>query len=367
MIAHNNFQHAIEDRLRDHAGSFEARPLQKSHVFDRWLASSLLQKSIRRDKPDLAWLASSYLLENYPEYFWRRLPIIALEDIGFGDLDVTMMAILAGSDTRLRVELGGGLLAATALIELMCAATKDRSTDDLFDVVSRCPNQREERIATFEAEELDDLLKFAPPGGGVLNVANLMFVQAGSIGDLPASSIKKKTWADVIYRHVFETSPMGLAETSLLGLKTTGSILAPMLCVVGSHAKTNCPETDDALLDSPKGTAIPTWALGQHTRVGLDGFRRYIGRSRRIHALLSETADGSVSRPKTIGGLVYRLDCGEMRHRRDCKLSTDLKHQATHLGWGIPDAAVAEALSILRDEFDLVNACRAEALKAHLS
>ncbi|AXI42082.1 hypothetical protein C1J02_09125 [Sulfitobacter sp. SK011] len=336
-------------------------------MFDRWLASSLLQKSIRRDKPDLAWLAASYLLENYPAYFWRRLPIIALEDIGVGDLDVTMMAILAGSNTRLRVELGGCLLAATALIELMCAATKDRSTDDLFDVVSRSPNLREERIATFEAEQLEDLFKSDPPGGGVLNLANLMFVQAGSIGDLPASAIKKKIWADVIHRNASDTTPMGLAETSLLGLKTTGSILAPMLFAVGCHADTKCPETDDALPDSPTGTAIPTWAMGQHTRVGLDGFRRYIGRSQRIHDFLSDTANGSVSRPKTIGGLVYRLDCGQLSHRRDCKLAADLKHQATHLGWGIPDEAVADALSILRDEFDLVNACRAEALRAYLT
>ena len=367
MIAHNNFQHAIEDRLRDLVGSFEARPLQTSRVFDRWLASSLLQKSIRRDKPDLAWLAASYLLENYPAYFWRRLPIIALEDIGVGDLDVTMMAILAGSNTRLRVELGGCLLAATALIELMCAATKDRSTDDLFDVVLRCPNLREERIAKFEAEQLEELFKSDPLGGGVLNIANLMFVQAGSIGDLPASGIKKKVWAEAIHRNVSETTPTGLAETSLLGLKATGSILAPMLFAVGCHAEFGCPKTDDALPDNPKGTAIPTWALGQHTRVGLDGFRRYIGRSRRIHTLLSKAADGSVSRPKTIGGLVYRLDCGQMLHRRDCKLSTDLKHQATNLGWGIPDEAVPEALSILRDEFDLLNACRVEALKAHLT
>ena len=367
MIAHNNFQHAIVDRLRELSGSVEARPLQTSRVFDRWLASSLLQKAIRRDEPDLAWLAASHLLENYPAYFWRRLPVIAMEDIGVGDLDVTMMAILAGSNTRLRVELGGCLLTATALIELMCAATKDRSTDDLFDVVSRCPNLREERIATFEAEQLEDLFKRDPLGGGVLTFTNLMFVLVGNIDDLPTSGIKKKVWADAIHRDVSEKTSMELEEAALLGLKTTGSILAPMLFAVGCHVQIDCPVIDDVFPDSPKDTAIPTWALGQHTRVGLDGFRRYIGRSQRIHALLSEAADGSVSRPKTIGGLVYRLDCGQMRHRRDCKLAADLKEQATHLGWGIPDAAVPEALSILSDEFDLVNACRAEALKVHLA
>ena len=139
LIAHNNFKQAIESKMREIAPSYTARSLQQTSYLDRWLATSLLQKSIRRDEPEYAWQATSYLLENHPSYFWRRLPIIAMEDIGIGDLDLTMMAILAGSNSTVRVELGGCLLVATFLIELMCKATKDRSTDDLFDILTRCP------------------------------------------------------------------------------------------------------------------------------------------------------------------------------------------------------------------------------------
>lgn len=222
MITHNNFQYAIKERLRDIAESFEIRPLQPSPVLDRWLATSLLQKSIRRAKPDLAWLAASYLLENHPAYFWRRLPIIAMEDIGVGDLDVTMMSILAGTDANLRVELGGCILTATALIELMCAATKDRSTDDLFDVVSRSPILREERITAFETEQWYGLFKGEPQVGGILNTANMMFVQAGKIGDLSVTGIKKKDWASVIHQNGSKATPMALLETCLLRVKTNG-------------------------------------------------------------------------------------------------------------------------------------------------
>lgn len=367
MIAQENYQHAIESRLRELIPFHNARQFEKTPYLDRWLATSLLQKSIRRDKPELAWQGASHLLENYPAYFWRRLPIIAMEDIGLGDLDLTMMAILAGASAQLRVELGGCLLTATALIELMCAATKDRSTDDLFDVVSRCPILLEERIAMSENGQPDEWSQNIPPVRGVLSQANLMFHQADSVDDLPVFNLKKTVWADVIHHHASATTQMGLAETALLGLRTTGIVLAPMLVAVGNHVAPNCPTVDDPILGRPKGTKIPTWALGQHTRIGLEGFRRYVSQSHRIRTLLTEAADGSVSRPKTIGGLVYRLDCGQLKHRRDCDLASDLKKLATHIGWGIKDAAVPEALSILTDEFDLVNACRAEALMAYLT
>jgi hypothetical protein len=46
----------------------EARHLVPSVLLDKYLAASLLQKAIRRDETDQAWLAASYLLKNYPAY-----------------------------------------------------------------------------------------------------------------------------------------------------------------------------------------------------------------------------------------------------------------------------------------------------------
>jgi hypothetical protein len=46
----------------------EARHLVPSVLLDKYLAPSLLQKAIRRDETDQAWLAASYLLKNYPAY-----------------------------------------------------------------------------------------------------------------------------------------------------------------------------------------------------------------------------------------------------------------------------------------------------------
>ena len=52
-----------------------------------YVAMSLLQKAIRRDRVDLALGSSARLLDISPERLWRRLAVTAFEDLGVADLD----------------------------------------------------------------------------------------------------------------------------------------------------------------------------------------------------------------------------------------------------------------------------------------
>ena len=53
---------------------------------DRWLLASNLQKAIRRGLTDVAMGTANKLLIVDARYFWRRLLVIAYEDIGYGDI-----------------------------------------------------------------------------------------------------------------------------------------------------------------------------------------------------------------------------------------------------------------------------------------
>jgi hypothetical protein len=53
---------------------------------DRWLLASNLQKAIRRGLTDSAMGTASKLLTVDPRYFWRRLLVIAYEDVGYGNI-----------------------------------------------------------------------------------------------------------------------------------------------------------------------------------------------------------------------------------------------------------------------------------------
>ncbi|MBY6066217.1 hypothetical protein KUW17_05650 [Leisingera aquaemixtae] len=366
MIAHDHYETAVRDKMYGLVSRFKPRCLVHSPVLDRYLAASLLQKSIRRDEPELAWQAASYLLENHPAYFWKRLPVIGMEDIGVADLDVTMMAILAGTEPELREQLGGCLKVATALIEIMCSSTKDRTPDDLYDVISRSISLREARTM-YADENFPGSLPFGlQTEGGVLERANRLALLAGCAGDVPAVGIRRRRWLEAIQVIGVEAASNAVQETAILGLLRTGSILSPMLFVAGSEGDQVSTEIDDPLLPAPDDTAVPVWVLGQHTRIGLAGFRKFASRSSRMKAFLADAMDGSVSRSKVVGALVFRLDCGQLRRRLDWSLASELKCQATGLGWGIPDCTVPEAMSILRDEFDLLNECRADALHVYL-
>jgi len=65
---------------RDHVP--EGQPMTLSP----WLAMSLLQKAVRRGRSDLALRAAATLLRDAPDRLWRRLGVIAFEDVGLGSL-----------------------------------------------------------------------------------------------------------------------------------------------------------------------------------------------------------------------------------------------------------------------------------------
>ncbi len=68
---------------------------------DRWIASSLLQKSIRRGEVELARRAASTLHAFDRNAIWRRLIVIACEDVGVGDIDALLETFLAAASTDL--------------------------------------------------------------------------------------------------------------------------------------------------------------------------------------------------------------------------------------------------------------------------
>ena len=57
-------------------------PLAEPIAADPWLISSLLQKSIRRGETDIARRAALTLSKHRGAAIWRRLIVIAFEDIG---------------------------------------------------------------------------------------------------------------------------------------------------------------------------------------------------------------------------------------------------------------------------------------------
>jgi hypothetical protein len=102
-----------------------------SRKLDPYEASSLLQKGIRRGETDLAAQAARALSLQRGKAAWRRLLVVAFEDVGIGDTSLVrhVTELACAHLSKSGGDIGFGHLKTTT--ELMCAAAKNRGTDHL--------------------------------------------------------------------------------------------------------------------------------------------------------------------------------------------------------------------------------------------
>lgn len=102
---------------------------------------SALQKEIRRSNTENAALLAYEMATTSPEleaYLWRRLIVISVEDIGFGDkFAPIMMYNLHQICEHLGRGAGERLLFAIHAVRYLCACQKDRSSDELTMWIKR--------------------------------------------------------------------------------------------------------------------------------------------------------------------------------------------------------------------------------------
>lgn len=97
----------------------------------KWRYVSGLQKAIRRGHSEVAAICADALSQIDPGYFWKRLPTIALEDVGFGSKLACALTIEAAKSGQFRRKLGERQV-LFYLVSKLSDSTKDRSLCDLL-------------------------------------------------------------------------------------------------------------------------------------------------------------------------------------------------------------------------------------------
>ncbi len=99
-----NTEELLSIRLEIHtSGQCEGEPPN----IDRWLAASALQKAVRRGNEEEALSCARLLSDVDPQRLWRRIAVIAMEDVGIGDIEATAQAIWASRSKTWRGKCGG--------------------------------------------------------------------------------------------------------------------------------------------------------------------------------------------------------------------------------------------------------------------
>jgi len=101
----------VEENLTSH---LYIAPQIEPVYFDKWLVSSALNKAIRRSHTQIALNCAAPLVygSRIRDRLWRRLGVIALEDIGIGDIGIIaeVLAVCASSKWRQKVAMANNVL-----------------------------------------------------------------------------------------------------------------------------------------------------------------------------------------------------------------------------------------------------------------
>ena len=106
---------------------------------DRWIASSTLQKAIRRGEIETAQRAALTLYTNDRSGVWRRLIAIAFEDVGPADVALVVETVAVATAPEWRAQ-HGDTRALFYLTHRIAEAPKDRSADYLMWATSAHPS-----------------------------------------------------------------------------------------------------------------------------------------------------------------------------------------------------------------------------------
>ncbi len=354
----------LADAVRQHEPKHPIQPLP----IDRYVAMSALQKAVRRGRTDLALRSAATLLETSPRALWRRLGVIAFEDVGVADIDVVGWTVIAMGDASLRRKLGGDWRVAAALKCKMCETSMDRSADDLVMPVEGADWLDEDRLAIADLP-LDERIRIAADEKTSLERAGLAAWLAIGTDKIAGKNLPEVSGCrDSYFDGLIEAGVPGtVVEISRLGLKRTGCILAAFTPLLyRARGTTAHPVKDDDLPEEALISEVPGWVYDIHTRTGLSAFSRYLRQSTRMRVFLDENAIGDAPRHRIVGSLVFRMESGLGVRRLQWPEAMRLKRQADLMRDGLPNAHIDEGLSILRDEIDLLNQCRAETLGVSL-
>jgi hypothetical protein len=255
-------------------------------VSDKWIAASALQKCIRRGKVDLALRAAARLNALDPVAPWRRLIIIAFEDVGAADPAALIETVAIVTSTAWRAKHDAGKI-LDWLVRRLAEAPKDRSADLAISALRYHENLASLR-AIFCQASLDRRLELvtAPSASFIERAAAAWFASGLDfryerlVGPGNLQGLSEAYLALGLDQELTEAMTIAARRT-----REAITILVPLIlfeieCTGGGAISAN------AIPDSPVIDGLPLCALDEHTRGGKQAISRLVAEDARLQACL---------------------------------------------------------------------------------
>lgn len=238
-------------------------------AIDHWLASSLLQKAIRRGNADLAASAALTLYKVRGTSIWRRLMVIAFEDVGIGCIEAVCDTVTLATDRSARTAAGEETAVVACLARRLAYAPKDRSSDYLMGAAQHHPELEVTRHRAGSASLTDRLAMISEPGLP-LTMRALAAWYASGLDRADEKRLGRADLAGVLQAYCRLGASERLANATAIAAKRTRepiTILLPLI-ELASRANGRRSVRSEAMRRSPLIGDIPAYAYDKHTRIG---------------------------------------------------------------------------------------------------
>ncbi|MBX7532047.1 hypothetical protein K3165_03805 [Qipengyuania sp. 1XM1-15A] len=314
-VVKDSILRSIDRLLWDEVESavFESRvrPFQHDSLYtaDKWLTTSALQKCIRRGHSELAerYVRSGVRID--ADHTFRRLAIIALEDVGLGDLKLiaTTLAIL-GNKLRRR-SLGEERLAVHLAVQ-MSRAIKSRLSCEMLSLVEydNEAGKIAERVSGLDAVALSNIVQSEDFGSTRQLVSLWLLHGTDRLRSRQLVSIAGQGQRGLLRLLIDQSAPLIFHYIVRMGLSRCRDSLALPYVLLAKFADQN-PLLCTVRGETPRPTLIgsyPYFAYDMHTRIGRRAIKEF------------EFCFGEEVRSmgvRDVGNLVFALEGGLLDER----------------------------------------------------
>jgi hypothetical protein len=353
----------LDDGIRSVALS--PAPSPPPLAVDPWVASSLLQKSIRRGDADLAERAAITLHRQRGNGIWRRFLIIAFEDVGVASIETLIHTANACSDSAWRSAVGGDGPALRIVARQLANAVKDRSADYLICASRSHPVVEDawRRIKAMSiAQRLDLLADLSSP---LLERAVAAWCASGiewgverRVGPGDLASLMH------VFRELGVSADLtSAAHFAVRRTKEPIVIMTPLLWLASSKSAP-VRVVDCAVPPVTMIGETPGYTFDKHTSIGKAAIQRLARENEAVRGALAAFVSPT-KRNDAAAMAAFYADGAPVSRRYDWKGSTELERLGVESDLrraGVALEGIDPLLAVLRHNLDHLNALRCQLL-----
>lgn len=330
-------------------------------VADPWVANSLLQKSIRRGEVNVAQRAALTFLGHRGPAIWRRMIIIAFEDVGAASPDAVATTVAVSSDARWRKQLGGDAAIAVNVARLLAEAPKSRSAEHLITAATQHSRFEPERCFVNGRSHVDNLSAVGDESLSLVH-RGIAARRVSGVGrtknDLCDSDLPGllKAFAEL-------GVPGELAEATGIAVSRVRDAITLMVPLMW-HAANDGRATVLMETDVPRSlvlNGVPMYAMDKHTRTGREAIRELVKYNHEIRECL-ERYVAPVQRHDAAYMAAFYADAAPLACKLVWKGGDELEALGTEADLfkvGVPPEGVSPLLRVFRESVPHLNKLRA--------